>query len=362
MTKINEIFPDSNEITISDIDDLKDSGILHENHEIEFTDIDKYITKKSKTGKKEQKLKQNRKIVSELISFLNSGRGVGLLILGLAEIDDKIVKKSVNTLKTKEQIRSIIYSNIGSIPSKIKNFKLDIIPIEYNNGNIFIIGVENNDLDCIFYSKIDNIAYERQGDECTSINLPDFLEVLAHKNHARVFTEFKEKTISDDSYSFKILLNNEGLEPGIYVTTKMIISTVEEVIYSIDGGIKKTLDNVMEINNNKVIKNGKIVGDTTSGQLTYEAYKNATILKGNKILESVFFGAAGYPPTTLLVYPGLPPVMGTLTIEKKDFEMFIHVLNYEKRGSTKQEFFIKSKHDEIDILETQRTFKPYLKL
>ena len=53
MTKLNELFPNSI-ITINEIDKLIESGVLHENHEIELTDIDNYITGKSKTTRKKE--------------------------------------------------------------------------------------------------------------------------------------------------------------------------------------------------------------------------------------------------------------------------------------------------------------------
>lgn len=361
MTKLKELFPNSN-ININEIDILIESGILHENHEIEITDIDNYITGKSKTAKKKEKRKQNMKIVSELVSFLNSGRGVGLLFLGLAEINGRIIKKGVKSLKNKEQIRSIIYSNIGSIPQNIKNFKLDVFSIEYNDSNIFIIEVENNDLDCVFYSKIENIAFERQGDECKSINLLDFLEILAKKNHARVFVSFNKKQITEDKYILDVIQYNEGLEPGMYLTTKLSFSSLEKIEFSASHVINKWKDHIIEIKDHKIFEDGKVIAENASGPFTLRSHDNSKKVEGEKIFKSVFFGHSAYPPNSILAYPGMSPILGTLKIEKKDFEIFIDVEVFERKGKTQQEFFLKSKDSEIELIETYKSFKPYLQI
>jgi len=361
MTKLNEVFSKDSGITISDINKIE-TGILHENHEIEITDIDNYIADRSKPATKKERKNQNRKIVSELISFLNSGRGVGLLFLGLAEINGKIDKKGVKSIKTKEQIRSIIYSNIGSIPSNIKNFKLDVIPVEYKDGNIFIIEVENNDLDCVFYSKMDNLSYERRGDECKSISLPDFLELLAKKNHSRIFTKFEETLPRDDSYVFNIIYINEGIEPGMYISTQFLITSIDDVPFSFEGSdIHKYEDSLVELKNNKLIENGKIIEEDLK-ELNIALPSNTMAINCKKYKKSNYNGRLGYPPNTIPVYPGLQVSKGQLIIEKRDFQMLIIINNYEKRGKSYQEFFFSANNDKIEILEVKRTFKPYLTL
>jgi hypothetical protein len=100
MSKIKEILGKDSGITISDI---------------EFNDSDRFINEKIEIKPKQKRKNQINKIISELISFLNSGRGQGLLILGLQEKDHDIIKKGVKTLKNKEQIRASVYNKIGTI-------------------------------------------------------------------------------------------------------------------------------------------------------------------------------------------------------------------------------------------------------
>lgn len=362
LIKLEEIFGNKSEIKISDIDDIKNSGILHENHEIELTDIDDYISAKSKTKRKKQRKNQNIKIISELISFLNSGRGVGLLFLGLAEINGEILNKGVKTLKNKEQIRSIIIDNIKSIPSTTKSFKLDIIPVDYNDNKIFIVEVENTDLDCIFYSRIENIAYERQGDQCKSISLPDFLEIIAKKNHARLFALFKNES-DEKSYILTILLSNIGLEPGMNVTTKISTASNQKIEHSCKY-LVKSREHITEIKNKKILYDGKItheISDETVNWLMFKSHgENSIQIIGEKIYYCILFGNAGTPPQSDLVYPGMNHILGDLILEKKDFQMVISIETYEIRGRTQQEFSLTSKDNEIRILETYRNFKPYL--
>ncbi|KAF5034094.1 hypothetical protein DSECCO2_599790 [anaerobic digester metagenome] len=58
----------------------------------------------------------------------------------------------------------------------------------------------------------------------------------------------------------------------------------------------------------------------------------------------------------------MSPILGNLKIEKKDFEIFIDVEVFERRGKTQQEFFLKSKNGAIELIETYRSFKPYLQI
>jgi len=354
MTKLNEVFSKNSGITVSDIDKIE-TGFLHENHEIEITDIDNYIADRSKPATKKERKTQNRKIVSELISFLNSSRGVGLLFLGFAEINGKIVKKGVKSIKTKEQIRSIIYSNIGSIPSNIKNFKLDVIPIEYNEGNIFIIEVENNDLDCIFYSKIDNLSYERRGDECKSISLPDFLESLARKNHARVFTKFIERKSDENNYFIDINFSNEGNEPGIHILGEIKLFILGDILISLPDKIYDKHDFTYDINDLKNDKNF----DKNNTELSVFTSDNVN-LTGPKIRKITFYLKSGFPPSSILSYPHLQSHMGQLKIEKKDLKMIITTKIYEKKGQTSQEFYLSSENEKFEIIETNKIFKSYL--
>ena len=151
MSKKIEIFGKSVGLTISDIEKALESQMLYENDEIEFKDIDRM-----------QKKERREKIVGELISFLNSGQGRGLLILGL---DDNKIIKGVKTIKSSEQLRSLIFQGIKSVPSTINPVKLDITSIPYNDNQIFLAEIQNNELNQIYYSDYDNQAYIRRGDE-----------------------------------------------------------------------------------------------------------------------------------------------------------------------------------------------------
>lgn len=350
MSKVKDIFGKDLGITLSDIEDAIESDLLHENDEIELTDADRFPTKKEAI----------KKIGSELVSLLNSGRG--MLIVGLAENDDKIEIRCVKTFKNKEQIRASVFDKIGSIPTNIKPFKLDIIPVSCKDGNIFLVEVQSNDLDCIYYSKIDNNVYIRRGDEAKSLELPDFLELLAKKNYARIYTEFQQKN-DTESYLFDITLINEGLEPGLYVASRFEITTADKIKYDVKGKtIEKVRDSVTKIDDNKIIRDGIVLQEGDISQLGAGTPGSPHFLTGKEICVSIFRGHAGFPPNTTPVYPVGGGIIGELSVKKVDFKMLIEVDNYENRGHTRQKIFIEAKNGEITIEEEDRTFKPYLKL
>ena len=366
MSKIREVFGKNTEITISDIENGIKSGRLNENDEIELKDSDRYINEeKLNTSTKRRKKAHINKIISELVSFLNSGRGVGLLILGLGEKDSNITIKGVKAFKNKEQIRSSIYDKICTIPSNIKTFKLEIIPVKYNNGNIFLIEVGSNDLDCIYYSKVDNNVYIRQGDETKSLTLPNFLELISKKNHARIFLKFNQKPNNNiDSYMFDITYKNEGLEPGMYITSKFEFITADGLNFSVESlNMKKQMDSTVKLDGTDIIEDGNIVGTINSSKLNIETENNSSfVLRGSEISTTIFQCNVGYPPNTMPIYPSLDGLVGKLSIEKKDFEMIIKAYNYENRGYTRQSIIIKSENDNITITELDKKFKPYLSI
>lgn len=352
MSKITDIFGKDYGLNISDIEEAVKSDLILENDEIELTDIDRFmgINNNANISKKKGKLNQKIKIISELIGFLNSGRGIGLLILGLEQKDNTIKIKGVKTFKNIEQVRSSIFGNMGTIPSNIKPFKLNSIPIPMKeNKNIFLIEVENNDLNGLYYSKIDNNVYVRRGEETKSLDLPNFLDILSQKNHARIFMKFTQKP-DDNAYLFDIMYSNEGIEPGKYIKVIFQIITTYGLNYSIKSTQIKKRDNM----------EAKISLDQVNKDV-YESL-SMTNLIGNKLSISQFEGHSGYPPNTMLIYPGLNARTGELSIEKKDFWMQININIFENRSHTRQAVMIQVNNNKVTINDFEKEFKPYLKL
>lgn len=340
MSKLKEIFGKDAGITIEDIDDAIKSGILYENDEIEFTDVDSFITQKKELSKDKRKNNRNIKIVSELISFLNSGQGRGVLILGLQEKNDEIIIKGVETLKNKEQIRTIV-KNIGTIPDNPNAFKINTLPVS-NEKKLFIVEVKNNDLDCLYYSKIDNNVYVRRGEEAKSLKMDEFLDLIAKKNHARIFLEINEK--QDDSFFIlDLILKNEGMEPGRYVTANFKVFSVPELNYFFEGKIEKQNEQIVD-------------GTLTIGNEPLISFDE------NKIAIVSFKATAGYPHSSILIYPGLEGKIGSISIEKTKLKMVIDLDIYENKGKSEQTFKITANADEIFIEPLFRTYKSYLNI
>ena len=359
MSKVKDILGKDSGITLSNIEDAINSDLLHENDEIELTDADRFITEPTlRISQQKRKENQTQKIVSELTSFLNSGRGMGLLFLGLEERNNKIIKKCVKTFKNKEQIRSLVVNQIGVIPTNTRPFKLNIIPVSCDDGeNIFLVEVQSNDLNCIYYSKVDNNVYIRQGDEAKSLSIPDFLELLAQKNYARIFLELVQKTEQDsDSYLFNINLHNEGIEPGRYVNTVLHFLTFNGTPPSISGFRREEDEINIDLSDSNIIKD---VNFKYNGALEHFEH----LLKpGNKLSISFYTAMAGYPPNTKLIYPNSGGKLGDLTIPKDDIDIHISVHIQEDRGQTQQVIYIKSDKNKITVKEISKSFKPYLNL
>ena len=328
MSKKKEIFGKDKGLIISDIEKALESEMLYENDEIEFKNIDRM-----------HKKERREKIVGELISFLNSGQGRGLLILGLD--DDKTIK-GVKTIKSSEQLRSLIFQGIKSVPSNINPVKLDITSIPYNNDQIFLVEIKNNELNYVYYSEYDNQAYIRRGDESKRLSISEFLEFISNKNNARIFIKLRERS-DKDNYVFDIMLSNEGSEPGIYIVTFFNIFTTKNLDYSIKKSTlveKKIVD----------IRNTIVQG--------YEPFENE-----NNILISQFRADSGFPPKTMLSYPVLDGIIGEMIIPKdNDFYMVIEVEIHEKKGYSKQLIVIESNKNEIRIEDNSKVFKSYLNL
>jgi hypothetical protein len=298
---------------------------------------------------------------------LNSGRGVGLLILGLEE-NDQISIKGVKTLRNKEQIRNLIYKQIGTIPSNIKPFKLDIVPVPCDDGNIFLIEVGSNNLDCIYYSKLDNNVYILRGDETKTLDIPSFLELLTNKNHAKIFTKFQQQA-NKDSYSFGIQLYNEGLEPGRYITNIINVVSNANLNYSIEGSsIKKEHSLDIDLKNMKGFDMNMNEIEIPVNGLNFES--NDEIIESSlnkfftndKVSISLFINLAGYPPSSIFIYPQVTFSMGKLSIEKKDFKLVITINNYENRGHTKQIILFQGDKYGITQEEVLSEFNSYLNL
>jgi len=269
-------------------------------------------------------------IIKPLVGFLNSISGMGLLCLGIGTIDGKterIIPIKRGIIKSQEQLRAIILSNIKSTP--ISNNLPELIIEEINideNNHLFLVETKRLDDYCIYYSKITEYAYLRQNDETKRLTLPDALDFLAKKNFPRVFVRMDTKPVETrNGYEWGIVHINEGFEPGRYITT------VIRIFYN---------DNI------KVDLDGAGVVDITD--------KNIDSKKAYRI-------TMGYPPDTILAYPNLTTICGKLRVySKEDFFIQIKVEIYENKGKTDQFITIVNFDGNLSVEEKIKTFKPYL--
>ena len=321
---IESIFGKSSGLKKEDIEE-KIIGKYKESSNFECKAIDLKINKDGITNESLESA-----IIKPLVGFLNSISGTGLLCLGIGTIDgktEKIIPIKRGIIKSQEQLRAIILSNIKSIP--VSNNLPELIMEEINideNAHLFLVEIKRLDDYCIYYSKITDYAYLRQNDETKRLTLLDTLDFLAKKNFPRVFVRFdKTPTETNSGYEFTLSHINEGLEPGRYITTLM------RIFYN--GDFKLDLD-------------GDGIGDITD--------KNIGSKKAYRI-------SIGYPPDTILAYPNLTTIFGKLRIySKEDFLIQIKIETYENRGKTEQMIIISNFSGNLSINETMKTFKSYL--
>jgi hypothetical protein len=319
MELLQSIFGKDKDISREDIENIILNKV-RESLEIEFKEI--YDLEKDK----------EKGIIKPIISFLNSN-GKGLLFLGIREEkalakELKPVKKEI--IKDAEQLRAIITSNIVAIPILTDFPKLNIIEIKINGeGNVFIIEIKNHDNRYVYYSKITNQAYIRRGNESFPLKLIEVIELIAKKNHARVFVKFDNKLKeTNNRYEFELAYFNDGLEPGRYVTSSIKLFYEDE-------------------NLNIIIK-GTNVRDIS--HLNEDAKKTYQI-------------TLAYPPNSIWLYPKTTTVIGNVIVSpKKDFELKMIIQTYEDRGLTNQEVLITKKEGIFNIKEIESSFYPYISI
>jgi len=176
-------------------------------------------------------------IIKPIVGMLNSIEGYGILYLGIDTNDkkgtrnnkfEKIVPILEDIIKDKPTLQGLIYQksggNLGIYPANSISPKIDITPVSFSNGNIFIITVKRVDNTNIYYSKITGKIYRRSNDITDALHLQEQIAFVESKRIARP-TIFITPNWSDGKLCFKLSFLNKGNMIAKYISCRLHIST-----------------------------------------------------------------------------------------------------------------------------------------
>jgi hypothetical protein len=318
MVLITEIFGKQKEITIIDFNTTIINKVSENDH-IEYKRVF------SLNIKEKEDL-----ILKPLISFLNNRRGQGILFLGIEEKDGiarQIIPITREIIKGKEQLRSIIH-NISSLPDLKNSFNIQIEEIQGENGVVYLIEINRNASECLFYSNLSNLAYIRKDDISQSLSPPEVMEFLSNIRYPKIFVIPFNPRIKDNTAKVDLIYANEGKEPGRYISAFITFPAKSE--------------NISDI------------------QLIGERVRNISNI--NPDVSLIFQNIIGYPPTTIFIYPEVASVIGTLvlTYTGDNFSINCKIDCYEEKGRTNQEYAIVGNKENISIAELKRVYQKYI--
>lgn len=316
-----------------------------ESLELEFKEIDKRI---------KEKCLRKEKIISPLVSFLNSSRGSGLLILGIKEdrrdtaIDIRGVdSRCLHQLQSENALETFIFANIYSTPSETNKYKLKAKMVPWNNNiNVYLIKIERNDSNCVYSSRITGRAYIREGRKSNGLNLNEAIDLVSKKNYSKLFVKISISggRIRENKTSHNIHFDymNKGAKPAEDVMIALFICSHNELDFGIEPHYRFSKDSIelkkFDLDDIKMYKY------TRGYSVPHDS-------------RSLFH----YP-----AYPFKDFSAGSLSIRYQNIIKFkIYTLIFEKSGFTKQEFSIQLSEGEDPVIQEEcenRVFKPYLTL
>lgn len=305
MKLIQEVFGKEHGITNHDVENM--IGKVQEMSSIECKLVPNDI------GKKEKK---EEIIFKPIVGFLNKIDNTGgLLILG-AEANNQVVeniKPFPAYILNQAMVSSFIKEYLVPIPNNHAAYVSDVISVDFGNGqHVLLVEIKKNDPSVLFYSKITNSAYERRGHSSYSIEMSELLRRLESMRAARLVLFLTQRGYTSrmngvNSLGVDFYLTNRGTLPGKYITGLVKLRFLREASIKDVSIIPSVMQDVSNI---------------------------------NKDVHRTFQLAAGYPPNTSFVYPGLNYSVGLLTFgvtgNNQDIDISIEAFIYEERTFTKQ--------------------------
>lgn len=181
---------------------------------------------------------QKNNIISEICAFLNSSEGRGHIYLGIEAKDEKFTEiKPIDSkiITGESHLRDIIRGNLGIFPKEYICPQITINTINFPNGNLFILNVENVDNTVVYYSKITDYIYQRHGHSCIRLSLKEELSIIESKKVAKVFIKIDSKGHID--------FYNAGIVPAKRITSVITITKDQTLGLNIVGHSVRKLSN-----------------------------------------------------------------------------------------------------------------------
>lgn len=172
-------------------------------------------------------------LLKPAVAFLNKLDGSGgLLLLGFGETEQVVDKVEPATeVLNESQIRDLLLSGIGTMPASLE-WRADVQVVRLGTGFIALVEVHPDATPRLYFSKRENVAYVRRGDQSAQIPLNEALEIANRRAHSRVGVRFSagdRKTGllgANLSRLVKLYWDNRGNRPGRDVTTLLYASAV----------------------------------------------------------------------------------------------------------------------------------------
>jgi hypothetical protein len=261
-------------------------------HENQYNEAKLIIpNKKSWDLENKANLLLESQIIKPIVGILNSIEGNGTLYLGIDTNDgngprnnkfEKIVPVIQDIIKDKSSLQSLIYvksgGNVGIYPNYSEPPEININSISCFNGNIFIVNVQRKDNNCVFYSKITNKIYKRYNDNTVELNLQEQIAFIESKRIAKIIisSNIKSNNLLELSYI------NKGNQLGKHIHNRMQVFCSENVNFEVY---------IRKLKGKQLKKPEGIFELTPSNNLINQ--------------HIIFDFIAGYPPSTLYLYPNI---------------------------------------------------------
>ena len=297
-----------------------------ESPKLEFKAYDHTKIHERKTAKKEIK----ELIVKTVVGFLNTDDGEGLLVLGIEgkEHAEKLKCIPYELLGTKRdvvesKIRNWIFSSLGSIPSAItppkiyvKAFDAEECGVTENKGWLIIVYVRRT-FEALYYSKIDNTAYQRRGSETRVLKLEEVLLIVESKRQPILHALLSPEIVNDKKIRLDVLLRNNGSRPA------------------------KTFVVLIKLN-----KSVKIVSQSMSEKLYLKHVYPEKFSKIHEDADSITLQASKTTPFIVPLFPKTTTRVGSLevefkgSLENKAVEIQISAIVYTEYNFTEQQYIL----------------------
>ena len=176
-------------------------------------------------------------IMKSVVGFLNSDEGEGILILGirgkeraeeLACIPRKLLGHNKDAAESK--LRNWVFSYLASIPPMITPPRLIVRVFDCrecglgcSEGWITLVYVKRA-FDALYYSKLDDAAYQRRGSETRRLSLEEALHVVSAKRQPIVIVLMELKKVEENKVRLNLLMRNIGSIPTNVAVSLITIS------------------------------------------------------------------------------------------------------------------------------------------